>query len=100
MAVGYLTLGRTRDVFTVARTMEAILTLLVLFGGCFLALAVGAVYFVRSDSRAAMILRVGSSAYAPSIAVVFVIAELLWPAEPYTHLTQPHQEESCAGGCR
>lgn len=59
--------------------MEAILTLLVLFGGCFLALAVGAVYFVRSDSRAAMILRVGSSAYAPSIAVVFVIAELLWP---------------------
>jgi hypothetical protein len=59
--------------------VEAILTHFVLFGGGLLALAVGVIYFARSDSNAAMALRIGTSAYAPTIAMVFVLAELMWP---------------------
>jgi hypothetical protein len=56
---------------------------LVLFGGAVLAVCIGAAYFASSHATL-MLQRCLTSAYAPSIALVFAVAAFAWP-DSYRH---------------
>lgn len=57
------------------------LALLAVWGGAMIGLAVGATYFVKSHSDAALSVRLLSSAFGPSLAVLFLVASLWWPEQ-------------------
>jgi hypothetical protein len=63
------------------------LALLMLWGGALLGLAIGAAYFAKAPHEAQLLLRLTSSAFGPSVALLFVSAGLLWP-EHYRY--NPH----------
>ena len=61
--------------------VDSFLALSVFWGGAFLGLGIGAIYFINSDPRAALWQRLASSAFGPSLAVLYVVAGLLWPEQ-------------------
>ena len=63
------------------------LALLMLWGGALLGLAIGAVYFAKAPHEPQLLLRLTSSAFGPSLALLLVFAGLLWP-EHYRY--KPH----------
>jgi hypothetical protein len=58
--------------------MDSFLTLLFLCGGALLSLALGPIYFVKAASAGSVARRLATSAFGPSVALLFV-ASLLWP---------------------
>lgn len=50
-----------------------------IFGGAFLGLAVGVIYFVKADRKTSVALRLATTAFAPSLAAIFVLVGFLWP---------------------
>ncbi|KPF91773.1 hypothetical protein IP87_20990 [beta proteobacterium AAP121] len=52
-----------------------------IFGGAALGIAVGAIYFIRADRTASLALRLSTAAFAPSLAVILVVAGFLWPEQ-------------------
>lgn len=57
------------------------LALSAIWGGAMIGLAVGVTYFVKSQSDAALSVRLLSSAFGPSLAVLFLVASLWWPEQ-------------------
>ena len=51
----------------------------IFFGGAFLALLIGLVYFRKATSEASLIRRIAASSYGPAIAVVYFVAVFAWP---------------------
>lgn len=51
------------------------------FGGAVLGIAVGAIYLARADKGSSLALRLSTAAFAPSLAVLLVIAGFLWPEQ-------------------
>jgi hypothetical protein len=62
-----------------SNTVDWLLTLLVLWGGTLMGLTVGVTYFVKSRPDAPLSVRLLSSAFGPSLAVVFLVASFWWP---------------------
>jgi predicted membrane channel-forming protein YqfA (hemolysin III family) len=58
--------------------MDSFLTLLILCGGALLSLALGPVYFVKAAGAGSVARRLATSAFGPTVALLFV-ASLLWP---------------------
>lgn len=62
-----------------ANALDGTLALLFLWGGAIIGLGVGVAYFVKSEQSASLAVRLLSSAFGPSLAVLFAVAGLWWP---------------------
>jgi hypothetical protein len=60
---------------------ENLLVLVGLFGGATLGVAIGVTYFVKANRDAKLSLRALTSAFGPSLAVIFVAATIWWPEQ-------------------
>jgi len=59
--------------------VDRLLTLFSLWGGALLGLALGFVYFRKAAGAGSLALRLATSSFGPSLALLFVIASALWP---------------------
>jgi hypothetical protein len=59
--------------------MDGLFAMLVIWGGALLGAAVGVLYFVKAGREASLSVRLLTSAFGPSVALLFIVASLWWP---------------------
>lgn len=64
-----------------SNVLDGLLALLAIWGGALLGLGIGVTYFLKSDAGAALPVRLVSSAFGPSLAVLFAVASIWWPEQ-------------------
>jgi hypothetical protein len=62
-----------------ANAFNGLLALAALWGGAIIGIAVGAAYFIKSEPTAGVGIRVLTSAFGPSLALLLAVAGLWWP---------------------
>ena len=62
-----------------ANAFNGSLALAALWGGAIIGIAVGATYFIKSEPTAGVGIRVLTSAFGPSLALLFAVVGLWWP---------------------
>lgn len=62
-----------------ANALDGTLALVFVWGGAIIGLAIGVAYFIKSEQSARLGVRLLSSAFGPSLAVLFAVAGVWWP---------------------
>ncbi len=69
-----------------SETLVNLVGLSIFAGSPLMAIGIGVVYFVKAEKPAALWVRLLSSAFGPSVALLFPMADVLWP-EKYGYTT-------------